>query len=124
MRRAIGPALTLILMFASFFVGRTTGGLHTLPAIAATLPGDESEFSRELDTRIRQRFPIGSSEDQLIEYLASEKFTPEWRRRDESNASVFVRDGLLCRDIVRVSWRADASGILVDVSGAFESHCL
>lgn len=124
MRRAIGPALTLILMFASFFVGRTTGSLHTLPAIAATLPGDESEFSRELDTRIRQRFPIGSSEDQLIEYLASEKFTPEWRRRDESNASVFVRDGLLCRDIVRVSWRADASGILVDVSGAFESHCL
>ena len=124
MRRAIGPALTLILMFASFFVGRTTGDLHTLPAIAATLPGDESEFSRELDARIHQRFPIGSSEDQLIEYLASEKFTPGWRRRDEPNASVFVRDGLLCRDIVRVSWRADASGILVDVSGAFESHFL
>lgn len=124
MRRAIWPAVTLVLLFASFAAGRMTGGFHALPAIAATLPGDESEFSRELNGRIRERFPIGTSEDKLIDYLASEKFAPEWRRRDDSNASVFVWNGLICTKAVRVFWRADATGVLTDLNGAYESKCL
>ena len=124
MKRAIWPAVTLVLMFASFVVGRLTGGFHSLPAIAATLPGDETEFSRELDERIRERFPIGTNEEKLIDYLANEKFAPEWRRRDGPNASIFIRNGLFCTDIVRVSWRADAYGLLTEVNGAFKSQCL
>ncbi len=46
MRRAIWPAATLVLMIASFGVGRMAGGFRSLPDIAATLPGDESQFSR------------------------------------------------------------------------------
>jgi len=124
MHRAVGPAVTLALMIASFGLGRVTGGSHGLPAIAATLPGDESQFSRELDERIRERFPVGSSEDKLVDYLVSEGFAPEWRRGDGANASVFVYSGLLCTKIVRVLWRADAAGTLTDASGAYESHCL
>jgi hypothetical protein len=60
--------------------------LPSLPAIVATLPGDEAEFSRELDHRIRERFPIGTSEDELIDYLKNEQFLPEWRRRNEDNS--------------------------------------
>ena len=124
MRRAIWPAVTLALIIVCFAVGRVSEGFHSLPAIAATLPGDELQFSRELDSRIRERFPIGTSEDKLIEYLASEKFAPEWRRRDAANASSFVWNGLLCTKNVRVRWRADAAGVLTDVNGAYESHCL
>ena len=124
MRNAAWPILTLMLMALSFVVGRKTGGFHVLPAIAATLPGSEGEFSRELDVRIRERFPIGSSEEDLIAYLSGDGFVPQWRRREDANESDFMRNGLLCTDIVRVFWRADATGVLTDVGGAYESQCL
>lgn len=123
MRRAIWPAFALFLATASFGAGRMAGGFHSLPDIAATLPGDESQFGRELDGRVRERFPVGTSEDKLVDYLASEGFAPEWRRRDAANAGAFVWSGLLCTKTVRISWRADAAGALTQVNGAYESHC-
>jgi len=123
MRRALWPALTLIVAGASFGAGRLGGG-HSLPEMVATLPGEEAGFSHEFDDRIRARFPLGSSEEDLIGYLVSEKFAPEWRRRDAANASALVIDGLICQKIIRVNWRADASGLLTYVNGAYESHCL
>jgi hypothetical protein len=122
--RAVWPAATLGLMLVSFEVGHhVSGGFNSLPAIARTLPGEESEFSRELNDRIRERFPIGANEDNLIGYLDSEKFTPEWRRRDGPNASFYVRQGLLCKQIVRILWRSDAAGVLTDVNGSYQSQC-
>jgi hypothetical protein len=64
------------------------------------------------------------SEDKLIGYLVSANFVPDWRRRNEANASLFIWNGLLCDKIIHVLWRADAAGILTMVSGAYESHCL
>jgi hypothetical protein len=122
--RIIWPAVTFGLMLASFGIGRYTGGLNSLPTIARTLPGDESGFSRELNDRIRTLFPIGASEDKLIGYLGDEKFTPEWRRRDDPNASYYFRQGLLCNQIIRVVWRADSKGALTEVSGSYQSQCL
>ena len=92
--------------------------------MVATLPGDESEFSREFDDRVRKRFPIGSSEDKLLAFLANEGFFPDWRSCDNPNASFFVQSGLICQKIVRVFWRADAAGALTDVRGSYESRCI
>ncbi len=124
MRWAIWPVVTLVAVAASFGVGRSASGFRNLPDIAATLPGDESQFGRELDSRFRDRFPVGTSEDKLVDYLASQGFAPEWRRRDAANAAAFVWSGLLCTKTVRVTWRADAAGVLTQVSGAYDSHCL
>ena len=124
MRRIVWIAGTLILVAAAFAAGRMTLSFRTLPEIIATLPDDESQFSRELDARIRERFPVGSSEDKLLAYLVSANFAPDWRRRDDANASVFVWNGLVCSRTARVHWRADASGILTDVGGSYGSQCL
>ena len=62
MHRAIWSALALLLATVAFAAGRFSS-FRPLPEIVATLPGDESEFSHEFDDRIRERFPIGSSED-------------------------------------------------------------
>lgn len=123
MRRLIWPALTLLLTGLAFGAGRISAGFRVLPAIVATLPGEERDFSRELDVRIRQRFPIGTSEDALVDTLASQGFTPEWRRGDKANAASFVWDGLLCSEIARVVWRADAAGAITDLHAEYESHC-
>jgi hypothetical protein len=123
MRGAVWPTATLVLMVLSFGAGRMTR-FRSLPEIVATLPGDESSFSRELDGRIRERFPVGTSEDKLLYYLESEQFAPEWRRRNDANSSSFIANGLICQKIAHVSRRADAAGILMDIRGAYESHCL
>ena len=122
-RWAMWSASALLLATVSFAAGRFSS-FRPLPEIVATLPGDESEFSREFDGRIRERFPIGSSEDKLLAFLANENFFPDWRRRDNPNASFFVQSGLICQKIVRVFWRADAAGVLTDVRGSYESQCI
>jgi hypothetical protein len=124
MRRVVWVAGTLILIALSFAAGRMTLGFRTVPEIIATLPNDESQLSRELDARIRERFPVGSSEDKLLAYLVSANFVPDWRRREEPNASMFVWNGLMCTRIAHVHWRADAGGILTDVRAVYESQCL
>ena len=123
-RRATWAGGTLLLMTAAFGAGKFAVGSRDLPAIAATLPGEEGRFSQEFDERIRDRFPVGSSEDALVDFLTGEHFAPEWRRRDGANAAAFVWSGLMCAKTVRVRWRADATGRLAEVNGAYESHCL
>jgi hypothetical protein len=97
MPRVICPTVTLILISMSFVAGRIADGFRALPAM---LPGNEAGFSHELDDRICERLPIGTSEGKLIDYLASEQFVPEWRRRDSANASSFVENGLICKKTV------------------------
>jgi hypothetical protein len=123
MRRAIWLAAVLFLAGLSFEAGRF-GLFHPLPEIAAALPGNESLFSREFGGRIRERFPIGSSEDKLIDFLTNEGFLPDWRRRDKPNASLFVQNGLICEKILRVFCQADATGALKEVRGSYESQCV
>jgi hypothetical protein len=123
MHRLAWVAATLLLMALAFAGGRMTLGERIMPEIVATLPNDESQFSRELDARLRERFPLGTSQDKLIGYLVGANFVPDWPR-GETNASVFVFNGLLCDRIAHVLWRADAAGALTYISGAYDSHCL
>jgi hypothetical protein len=46
MRRVIWVAAILILMAISFGFGRLGGGAHSLPAMVATIPGEEAEWRR------------------------------------------------------------------------------
>jgi hypothetical protein len=123
MHRLAWAGAMLGLAALSFGAGRMTLSARIMPEIVATLPGDESQFSRELDARLRERFPIGTAEDKLIGYLIGADFVPDWPQHDE-NASMFVFNGWLCTRMARVLWRADAAGSLTNVSGAYESHCL
>jgi hypothetical protein len=113
-----------ILAIASFLIGRATIGFHGLPEIVATLPGDESEFGRELDARLHERFPVGSNQEKLVAYLADAGFLPEWPRRDGFYGSSFIKSGTICTKIIHVLWRADINGILTDIAGSYESRCI
>lgn len=122
--RVLGLGVALVVVAAGGFgLGRTAAGFRQLPEIAATLPGDESEYNHELDARVRERFPLGSSDAKLIAELARQGFTPEWRERGDANVAVFVWRGLLCSKVVRVTWRADDNGALTQTNGAYQSHC-
>ena len=122
--KTVGTIAVLGLMGASYALGRVTIGSNALPEIAATLPGDESEFNRELDERVRQRFPVGSDEESLLYYLRTQNFIPDWRKRDEPNAAYFIHPGIICEQAVRIIWSADASGKLTSIGGDYKSHCI
>ncbi len=123
MRSLAWTAATFILMGLSFGAGRMTLGARIMPEIVPTLPNDESQFSHEFDARVRDRFPIGTSQEKLIGYLVGANFVPDWPQ-DGANASMFIFNGLICDRVARVLWRADALGALTNVSGSYESHCL
>ena len=123
MHRLAWAGATLVVAAVAFAAGRMTLGARIMPEIVATLPNDESQFSRELDARLRERFPLGTAQDKLIGYLVGANFAPDWPRHD-TNASLFVFNGLMCDRTARVLWRADAAGALTNISGAYESHCL
>jgi hypothetical protein len=123
MHRLAWAGATLALAAVAFAAGRMTLGARIMPELVATLPNDESQFSRELDARFRERFPLGTSQDKLIGYLVGANFAPDWPQGD-ANASLFVFNGLMCDRTARVLWRADAAGALTYISGAYESHCL
>ena len=122
MRSLAWAAATFILMGLSFGAGRMTLGARIMPEIVATLPNDESQFSREFDARVRERFPIGTSQDKLVGYLVGANFVPDWPQ-DGANASLFIFNGLICDRVARVLWWADAAGSLTSVSGSYKSHC-
>ena len=63
MHRLAWAGATLVLAAVAFAAGRMTLGARIMPEIVATLPNDESQFSRELDARLRERFPIGTSQE-------------------------------------------------------------
>ncbi len=123
-RRAALPTILFGLMMASLLVGRLEVHSNSLPEFVRTLPGDEPQFSHELDAWIRNRFPVGSSEDKLLEFLSREQFSPQWRRRDDPNEAVFVHRGLICAQTVQISWRADTAGILTEIHGNYQDSCV
>jgi hypothetical protein len=95
-----------------------------IPEILATLPGIEQGFSRLIDERIHEHFPVGSREDDLVDYLDAEGFVPEWHRRNDQNAAVWLHVGLFCTKTVQVLWRANDRGQLTTISGGYASHCV
>jgi hypothetical protein len=123
MHRLAWAGATLMIAALAFAAGRMTLGARIMPEIVATLPNDESQFSRELDARLRERFPLGTSQDKLIGYLVGANFIPDWPQRGE-NAGEFIFNGLMCDRVAHVVWRADAAGALTHVGGSYESHCL
>ncbi len=73
MRWAIWSASALLLATVSFAAGKFSS-FRQLPEIVATLPGDESEFSREFDGRIRERFLQMTAQAWCAQFLPCTSF--------------------------------------------------
>lgn len=123
-RRLAAFVTAITTVTISFFVGWSARDYKRPPTLLATLHGLERDFDNGINAQIRQLFPAGSSEDDLIDYLDAEGFVPEWHTRNGQNAGRFVHDGMLCKRIARVLWRSDERGKLINVSGGYTSRCV
>jgi hypothetical protein len=72
---------------------------------------------------LRGRFPVGSSEADLIAALNASDFKLSHAKADGSRyARTYWGGGMACTDIYTVTWRADA-GRVADIRGDVEGAC-
>ena len=101
---------------------------HPLPAIAAGLPRFVHDAEKEFDRRIKERFPIGSSEKDLVIELNRQGFPAPIqcysvaRKPGDENCryTTFSRaSAIFIEEAVRVVWRTDGEGKLSEIVGAY-----
>lgn len=118
-------ALVLTALLASFGVRLWRfGGAPPLPALLEGL-GDSRESSSQQTfvQRLRERFPPGSKEDDLVQELRKQGFQLKTEGRKEATFDRAAGLQDICRRGGNIHWSADESGKLSDVSGGYYIHC-
>lgn len=101
--------------------------LNLGPAIGRNLPSDPAQAQRVFDQRVRQRYPIGSSEAALIDDMRVEGFGIA--TNSQSPPDRFSKFAIQCGYISiatthgwEIEWSA-ANGRLTDIAGVFMPQC-
>lgn len=80
------------------------------PALGRDLPPEYAEGEKVFDRRVKAKFPIGTSEGDLIAELRSQGFSVDFRGRCVVQSAKIER-GLIFRTGWSVRWRAKAGRI-------------
>jgi hypothetical protein len=114
--------LTLFLMVGAvlwFATGWRSGWLSGPPAIASNMWPMAGSVSPSWTRRLRERFPIGSPEREVIRVLQHEAYQVDAGRR-------FAGYGWArypCVYTLTVTWRADGLGRVRDIQGGLLNAC-
>jgi len=93
---------------------------HELPALAKDLPSDVEAADSVFESRIRNRFPAGTPEQEVVQTLAGQGFSIA----PEGNVATFEDSNVVCRLIWRVSWQTDAERKLTWIDAVYGGLCL
>ncbi len=93
-----------------------------LPEIAQGLSRSRDEAGAEFDRRVRNAYPIGSSERVMMEALSKEGFSLTTQGGFPS--ARFERSGLFCRTLWIVYANADAEGRITVAEGNYGVSCI
>ena len=97
------------------------------PAIGKNLGGGSSaDVSRAFDARVRSRFPVGSSEADMVAELEREEFKTVSQDKLVSRYPFKAyrdRPGLPCRQVWTIRWNSEV-GKIIDIEGAYSATCL
>ena len=97
------------------------------PPIGAALHGRTwAEASSIFSTRVQSRFPVGSSEADMLAELHRERFKTQTFDRTTSRyqfQAMNDRPGLPCRISWVVDWNSDA-GRITEIAGEYRGTCL
>jgi hypothetical protein len=92
------------------------------PPIGRDLPKTFG-YTPAFEQRLRQRFPIGSDEQNLLTELRSERFTIDKMHDSPSRVSALYKvSGLPCGEEWTVQWSAD-QGKITEITGVNRQIC-
>lgn len=95
--------------------------------LTANLSGTWETVSAEFDQRVRDRFPIGSSQEAMRIELREQGFTQSDRNSaaDFEQEAVRREDNGVCNQSARIFWRTGGEGRLIGIRGQYrEEGCL
>ncbi len=125
--------IVVILLVVGLSVGSTLLWLQLEKLSPRSVPltvgmtGDWTTVTKRFDARVRQRFPIGSSESDMGNALSQQGFSQvDWGgATGTEHEAVRREDNFVCRVAARIHWRATADGRLTSVRGSYnEEGCL
>jgi hypothetical protein len=102
------------------------GTQDTRPPLTAGLSGKWAAISEEFDRRVIARFPVGSSEREMVAELQHQGCVQEASNPATAQEHEAVRreDNWVCRQAARIYWRADDDR-LTAIRGRYrEEGCL
>lgn len=115
--------VTAIVMFVA--VLRADGAFAPFPPLVASATSENmTTIDARFDRVVRERFPIGSLESQLIRDLVAQDFKPGWGWGQDGRSATYKDFAVICANEYTVRWRADATSRLTQVSGEFRAICL
>lgn len=88
------------------------------PAIVSGIPESATVPNAQFTTRLRELYPVGSNEADLVERLERERF----EFKPDSRAS-YVWSNLACSVLVSVDWEAEG-GKITHIEGVYGSACM
>jgi len=118
-------AVGVILGGGAWLLDLVPAAAPPIPILLQSLPGQPSQewFAQ----RLKEHFPIGSSEADLIRELWLEGFLPKTNLRAERRTAEFDsgdKGGFRrCRLTASVSWTADDKGQLTGLDGGYSNLC-
>ena len=95
-------------------------------ALTANLSGGWDAANREFDRRIKARFPLGSTVDQLIANLSEQGFVAEWPDARFNEYAAYSDVGnWVCNIGAHVYWTVGENGRIRSIRGMYrEEGCL
>jgi hypothetical protein len=112
---------TVLVWNAALFLRDLEG--PPLPALVAGLSGNIQAADLEFRKRIRERFPVGSSEIELFQALEQAGFRPGWEIGAQ-RAAYFTQPGFPCARDRWIRWRADDDRIITEIDSGYGTSCL
>lgn len=92
------------------------------PPLGRGLPETFGPTAPYFDTRLKERFPVGSDAVKLVTELRNEGFTVKGGR-DPNQFSARYEAGLVCKKSWAVYWTAE-QGKIAAISGSHNQACL
>ena len=90
------------------------------PELLRNLPSNISQAEAKFDRRVKQQFPLGSSERELVRELKSQDF----QVRSFNKSAVFKTSNLACRLNWIISWKTDTLENITKIDGDYNTVCL
>jgi hypothetical protein len=75
------------------------------------------------DTRLKERFPVGSDATKLVTELRNEGFAVKGAREPNQFSARYQAHGLVCKKSWTVHWTAE-QGKIAAISGSHNQACL
>lgn len=91
-----------------------------IPPLARDLPKTFGEGEPVFDERVKRRFPLGSSEREMVDQLRRQGFAVDRVAYEDGWRGATIKRGIIIQTLWSVRWRATANQIdeIIGVYGA------